>query len=824
MRKLFSILGFISVMLAGCNPCPASTVTGFFINVDQTPYVGPVAFSPKNNPQQIGTNTGAGATITTNLPDGILNQWLVTGGYTVRIGKLYSFDINVPNDNATYSIWALSSNLPVYVYTNSAAIYQTAVSSTDTTPGYLGVKFAAGTNIVITTNNAGGNAVLQINSTASGATGAQTPWGQDIDGAGKNLGNVLSIVANTLNGTNFSGRYFIGNFVGKATASTNADFATTAGSATTATTASTANAVSGSAALPGAQITGTVSSANLPADNAYFDVAQNWSATQTFVNTGITFGPDLGTGILQFRNRVRMQWGDVTNLSKIDFYIVNDHGGGGDNSEGQWDFNFMSFNPTATVGHVQFGLKASPGPQAFYAANYGAGTLTQQPSDFFGWQYALPWGNGFVRSQAIPFGTAGASEWVLWDPTGVPTENSNDQPTARRISAYSGIGVKVWGMQILDQTNVSTTAGGTYNVNLGGNQVQNVNITTSATIAFTNLAVLTNLSAIKPEVILYPGLGSATLTFTAPLNTYLTWAQPDGLGIAPATVPANSILDCTFLTQITGSVTNIIANYRVAPYPTAIDSTAQAFFTAAGTLSAAESNAINNWCLSSKAHGYFNNLIAFFPFVGSAATPCSKNLVNPSKYAITWHGSVSSNFTAQGIYGDGSAFYGDCAGLVPATEVTSQNSSFAAAWVRGPANPTDTGYLYGVTGANSARWGFLRNGTTAQNAGMNANTIAEFNFSSGSNFIGVDGQNRTGSTTEQDYLNSIAVGGTTGRGATTALPTSQDVYVSARNQTGTADHFSNANLNGFMVAQNMTAQNITDAIADWAQFNTTIGR
>lgn len=348
--------------------------------------------------------------------------------------------------------------------------------------------------------------------------------------------------------------------------------------------------------------------------------------------------------------------------------------------------------------------------------------------------------------------------------------------------------------------------------------------------ALGNLALIvtnlnyTNKSLVK-EIILHNTTALSPLTLSLPTNWLTLTSQPTSGNSIPVTVPVGNDLHIQLLINCS-TITNVYATYSYAWNPVQIDVNAQNFFNAVGGgLSTAASNAMIAFTLAAKAHGYWSNLIAFYPFAGGTSNSCSWNLVNPSLYRIGWHGSSATNFTANGIYGDGNAFYGDATGLVPATALASYTNSSVGAWIRGPALPNSS-YFYGVTGANGMHWGALNAGGAAnyfEDVGLNFNNSpgSGLVYTSGNNFIGLTAQNLKSASVEVRYLNGLQAGGT----AVTALalPTANDVYILAANKSPAA-FFSNANLAGFYVAQNMTDQNMADLNSDWAVMNSNLGR
>lgn len=346
----------------------------------------------------------------------------------------------------------------------------------------------------------------------------------------------------------------------------------------------------------------------------------------------------------------------------------------------------------------------------------------------------------------------------------------------------------------------------------------------SLALVVTNLSY-TNKTLIK-EMIIHNTTGLAPLDLSFPTN----WLTLNPNNSTTANTVINSLatrndLHIRLLVNC-GAATNIYAEYSYAWNPAPTDSNALNFFNALGTtLSGLEYNAVNVFVGAAKTHGYWGNLIAFYPFVGGTSNTCSWNLVNPGLYRIAWHGSGSTNFDATGIYGDGVAFYGDATGLVPATALSSYASSSVGVWIRGPALPK-AAYFYGVTGANGTSWGALNSGSPNNNfedLGLNWNDPpgGGLIYPSGNNFIGFAAQNLKSASVEQRYLNGLTVGVTAANA--TALPTANDVYVLAVNKSPAA-FFSDANLAGFYVAQNMTDQNMADLISDWQAMNQNLGR
>lgn len=85
-----------------------------------------------------------------------------------------------------------------------------------------------------------------------------------------------------------------------------------------------------------------------------------------------------------------------------------------------------------------------------------------------------------------------------------------------------------------------------------------------------------------------------------------------------------------------------------------------AFAATAGITDPATLKALDALVTGLKKATAWTQLDAVYPFVGGTSTTCSYNLIDPSKYRITWNGAVS--FDTTGITGGGG--YGDT-GFVP---------------------------------------------------------------------------------------------------------------------------------------------------------------
>lgn len=335
----------------------------------------------------------------------------------------------------------------------------------------------------------------------------------------------------------------------------------------------------------------------------------------------------------------------------------------------------------------------------------------------------------------------------------------------------------------------------------------------------TNLYGITN--GFRKDVVIDAGWSAWAAKF--PANWIVE--SESGTNVAPTNILANTKLHVR-LTATMGVTTNILAHFTSGTYTPQVDAAASNFWVLAGVTSTNVQIALNQFVLASKSHGYWSKGIAGYPFIGGTSTSTKWNLFNTNNYAITWHGSPTFD-AFNGVTGDGSAAYGDT-GLVPATALASASDSSCFVWVRSTVAPTDGGYFYGVTGDSpNARWGYFRNGTFAETAGMNAASVGTFVYAY-SSFTGLLGQNRTSASAaagaETVYLNGIAPVVITANAAI-GLPTVKSLYLLARNNdSGTADAFSNVNLSSAWVFEGMNSGDVANLNSDLAQFNAIIGR
>lgn len=160
------------------------------------------------------------------------------------------------------------------------------------------------------------------------------------------------------------------------------------------------------------------------------------------------------------------------------------------------------------------------------------------------------------------------------------------------------------------------------------------------------------------------------------------------------------------------------------------DSDAQAFITAAGISDSAIQNAVNSLVLSLKSAGIWNDLIAFYPFVGGNATAHSYNLKNPATFQGTFVGSPTHS--ADGVAFNGTSQYMQT-GIIPSTNL-GLNSGHLMAHIK-TASTTTGRRVMGAKAASDYFCELVPLGTSS-NVGARINGLASTNVVSSTDQAG----------------------------------------------------------------------------------------
>jgi hypothetical protein len=373
-----------------------------------------------------------------------------------------------------------------------------------------------------------------------------------------------------------------------------------------------------------------------------------------------------------------------------------------------------------------------------------------------------------------------------------------------------GNGVAFHGRETRDIVQTWTAGGQTLGVDW---ETPEQEIDISGNITFTNVpATWGRTNNVDVKVLdIFSSFNTATATF--PDNW--SWA-----GIPPTNLPASNIVEIT-VKRVIDYNTNYFAKSVTYAYAPILDPTAAAFLASASITNTGQKTAINNFCASAKNKGYFTNLAAFYPLFYQNGTNDSHDLL--LAWNGTWHGTLA--FSANGVTSDGATGYMDT-GLVPSNSIESANSMALGVYVKTPALlAANSANFMGAINIGAELCGLATSsspGQYFQAEGLNCFCDPSVVGISGStNFEGVLAVNRTYYSVQTFYVNGFP-GSLNLECTADALPT-LSLYVFAAN-TGSAASFSPYQMNVAFVAQNMTAQNMTDLITDINTLNATLGR
>jgi hypothetical protein len=128
---------------------------------------------------------------------------------------------------------------------------------------------------------------------------------------------------------------------------------------------------------------------------------------------------------------------------------------------------------------------------------------------------------------------------------------------------------------------------------------------------------------------------------------------------------------------ITNNINTFYSIYPPIPVVTVSDPDAQAFvdriFSAGGSITQVEGNAVNTLTITLKSLGLWTLLKAIYPLVGGSAAACKQNLKSSSFTGIFSSGWA---FTSNGIFGNGSTTYMDTT-FTPSANMTLSSGHFS---------------------------------------------------------------------------------------------------------------------------------------------------
>ena len=246
-----------------------------------------------------------------------------------------------------------------------------------------------------------------------------------------------------------------------------------------------------------------------------------------------------------------------------------------------------------------------------------------------------------------------------------------------------------------------------------------------------------------------------------------------------------------------------------------IDPDAQAFIMEAGITSALEQGAINDLVIGLKADSLWEKMLAIYPFVGGSPTTCKYNLKNTATFELVFNGTWA--FSSNGIQPNGIDTYANT-NFIPSSSGWLLGSSSISAYSR--TNNTDTGSLWGTktANANTSLYPSLITGTGTNilhntNASQNPSPVPT---SSSINLI----TSRINTTNLIIGVNAVASSYVNTEFALSSRP----IFLSARNDNGTTNLYSNRELAFAHIGTGLTIPECTLLYNQIQAFQTTLGR
>jgi hypothetical protein len=221
-------------------------------------------------------------------------------------------------------------------------------------------------------------------------------------------------------------------------------------------------------------------------------------------------------------------------------------------------------------------------------------------------------------------------------------------------------------------------------------------------------------------------------------------------------------------------------------------------------------NALNTFEAGLIANSLTTKFNAIYPFVGGNSTKHAYNFINTATYQLTFTGGWTHAST--GALPNGTNAYANT-GLIPSSVLTLNNAHFSA-YLRTNTNAgVDVGCaIPGFTSQLAGRLTGIYIGNIHQT--LNS-TVA--NASSTGHYLA----SRTGATTNTGYKNGASILASTV--VSTTRP-SVNVYLSARNNNGTADNFSARELALASIGSGLTAGEVSTLYTLIQAFQTSLSR
>jgi len=250
------------------------------------------------------------------------------------------------------------------------------------------------------------------------------------------------------------------------------------------------------------------------------------------------------------------------------------------------------------------------------------------------------------------------------------------------------------------------------------------------------------------------------------------------------------------------------------------DPDAQAFFdrvtTAGGSLTTTEKNATNQLVLDMKSAGIWTPMLAIYPMVGASAAACAQNLKSSS-----FTGTFSSGWTfaSTGVKGNGTSAYfnTNINGLTSLNNLSNHFSYYS----RTQELALDD-RLYGITTATPQGWQIIPRfllGDVRFDSPFSISRIIVANTITTGLFL----DTRTSATSHKGFISNTLIGSESSDVSAVSFP-SINVYVSARNNNGTAGQFSSKECAFFTAGDGLTDTQASNFYTAVQAFQTTLSR
>lgn len=251
------------------------------------------------------------------------------------------------------------------------------------------------------------------------------------------------------------------------------------------------------------------------------------------------------------------------------------------------------------------------------------------------------------------------------------------------------------------------------------------------------------------------------------------------------------------------------------------DTDAQAFFTAAGITDDTQKSAVNTLVLAAKANSWWTLCYAIYPFVGGDATKHSYNLKNPSLYQLTFGGGWTHSST--GSLPNGTTGYADTG--INCSTVFTLNDTHISTYLRNDTAASDSKTDFGVFDVGSVGSDGIQ--FLARSAGGNvisdmynlggAVRVIETNANSDGYYSCV----KNGAGNHNVYKNGSFVNSNPFNGGALV---NFNLFISGRNDDGTASSFSDREVALFTVGTGMNGTLAGTMYTDIQTFQTSLSR